>query len=76
MMSGASGGESDDAVSDTDGAALIEARCSTCHNTDRIYNADKDEAGWTDTVDRMIGYGAALDETERAAVLEYLVQNH
>lgn len=59
-----------------DGKQLIDSRCSMCHTTDQIYSADKDEAGWTATVDRMIGYGAALDDAERAAVIEYLVQNH
>lgn len=63
-------------AADYDGAALVEERCSTCHTTDRIYSADKDEAGWTATVDRMIGYGAQLNSAEREAVLQYLVENH
>lgn len=63
-------------AADYDGAALIEERCSVCHTTAQIYNADKDEAGWTATVDRMIGYGAQLNSAEREAVLQYLVGNH
>jgi len=55
-----------------DGAALVEERCTVCHTRDRIDNATKDEAGWTATVDRMIGYGAALDAAEREAVVAYL----
>lgn len=64
------------ASGDYDGAALIEERCSTCHTTAQIYSADKDDAGWAATVDRMIGYGAQLNSAEREAVLEYLIANH
>ncbi|GAB4449845.1 MAG: hypothetical protein Kow00120_20100 [Anaerolineae bacterium] len=55
-----------------DGAALVAERCTVCHTADRIDNASKDAAGWTATVDRMIGHGAQLDDAERAAVIEYL----
>lgn len=55
-----------------DGAALVAARCTTCHSADRINKASKDRAGWEATVDRMIGYGAQLNADERAAVLDYL----
>ena len=56
-----------------DGATLVETRCSLCHGTDQIYAADMDEEGWTNTVDRMIDYGAQLTETERQTVIDYLV---
>jgi predicted ester cyclase len=59
-----------------DGDALVSERCTVCHTRERIDNADKDEAGWTETVDRMIGYGAQLNEEERAAVIQYLVETH
>ena len=55
-----------------DGEALVMERCTVCHSADRINAATKDAAGWTATVDRMIGYGAQLNEAERAAVIEYL----
>jgi hypothetical protein len=42
---------------------------------DRI-DADKDEDGWTTTVDRMIGKGAQLSDDERAAVIAYLTDTH
>jgi hypothetical protein len=53
--------------------ALIKERCTVCHNTDRIYAAKKDEAGWTGTVDTMIGKGAKLNPAERQAVIVTLV---
>ncbi len=55
-----------------DGAALVAERCTVCHSAERIDAAQKDEAGWTETVDRMIANGAQLDEAERAAVISYL----
>ena len=55
-----------------DGAALVAERCTVCHSAERIDAAEKDEAGWTTTVDRMIANGAELNEAERAAVIEYL----
>jgi hypothetical protein len=52
---------------------LIKERCTVCHNTDRIYAAKHDEAGWTATVDKMIGKGAKLNVAERQAVIATLV---
>lgn len=68
--------ESDVDPATLDGNALIDERCTVCHTRDRIDQQDKDEEGWTATVDRMIGYGADLDEAERQAVISYLVETH
>lgn len=54
------------------GAELVETRCTVCHSSERINNASKDAEGWAATVDRMIGYGANLNDAEREAVIEYL----
>ena len=59
-----------------DGDALVNERCTVCHTRERIDAQDKDEAGWTATVDRMISYGADLDSAERQAVIDYLVATH
>lgn len=59
-----------------DGDALVSERCTVCHTRERIDNQDKDEAGWTETVDRMIGYGAQLNDAEREAVIQYLTETH
>ena len=66
MMSGLDSGSS------LDGNALVEVRCTVCHSRSRIDNAQKDQAGWTATVDRMIGHGAQLNPAERDAVIAYL----
>jgi cytochrome c5 len=59
-----------------DGEALVAERCTVCHSAERIDAADKDEAGWTTTVERMIGNGAVLTDEEKAAVIEYLTDTH
>ncbi len=61
-----------DDAADLDGEALVAERCTTCHSADRIDSAEKDEAEWTATVDRMIGYGTQLNDAEREAVIAYL----
>jgi len=66
----------EDAPMALDGNALVDERCTVCHTRERIDAADKDEAGWTETVDRMIGYGAQLNAEERQAVIDYLVSTH
>ncbi len=67
MMSGDMGGDMM-----VDGDAIIETSCTACHTRERIDNAEKDAAGWTDTVDRMIGYGVTLTDQERADLIAYL----
>ncbi|MCZ7543762.1 MAG: ABC transporter substrate-binding protein [Anaerolineae bacterium] len=64
------GGEEE--MMEHDGEALVAERCTVCHTIDRIEAAEKDEAGWTETVDLMIGNGAELNDAERAAVIDYL----
>ncbi|NLF79279.1 MAG: hypothetical protein GX573_26595 [Chloroflexi bacterium] len=54
------------------GEELVQTRCTVCHTRERIDNAEKTEAEWAATVDRMIGHGAVLNEAERAAVIAYL----
>jgi sugar lactone lactonase YvrE len=70
------GAEGEDMGAALDGETLVNERCTVCHTRERIDAQDKDEAGWTETVDRMIGHGAQLNEEERAAVIEYLVATH
>lgn len=67
------GGPCGDKCSNGPAEALIKERCTVCHNTDRIFAAKHDEAGWTATVDRMIGKGAKLNVAERQAVITTLV---
>lgn len=60
------------------GEALVNERCVQCHDLVRVnrVKATKDRAGWERTVDRMISKREGLlNVEERAAVLEYLIQD-
>ena len=54
---------------------LLEARCTVCHNLERVHKKKDNAEGWGKTVDRMRKKGANLDDAERAAVVSYLAEN-
>lgn len=56
--------------------ALIAERCTVCHEQAQVTAARKSEADWTETVDRMVGYGATLTPAERATVLHQLIRDN
>ena len=58
----------------SDPRALVLARCTVCHNVDRIAAAQHDQTGWSATVARMIGKGARLNSEEAKAVIDFLTQ--
>jgi cytochrome c5 len=53
-------------------ASLINTNCTVCHSADRIRAAEKDMAGWSSTVNRMIGKGAKLSPDEATLVIQFL----
>jgi hypothetical protein len=59
---------------DLDGQALVEERCTVCHNLQTITGTKKSADGWQSTVERMIGKGAQLDDAEQAVVVEHLTE--
>jgi mono/diheme cytochrome c family protein len=56
----------------SDGAALVQKRCTICHTIERIDTAKLDRSGWEETVNVMIDKGATLNDTERNTVIGYL----
>jgi mono/diheme cytochrome c family protein len=56
------------------GKALVEERCSVCHNLGRIKAAQKTQEEWKATVKRMLANGAKLNQAEQEAVIEYLAE--
>ncbi len=52
--------------------ALVDDACSKCHNTKRIYSANKTSAQWSSTLDLMIKRGAKIKPEEKDDVLRYL----
>jgi len=61
------------ATSDEEVKALIEERCSSCHNTNIIYNANFNESRWSDVMDQMIQKGAVLSDSEKTMLIDWLI---
>jgi uncharacterized membrane protein len=66
-------GDSSTTTGDDQTKALIEERCSSCHSTTIVYNANFDESRWSDVIDQMIQKGAVLSDSEKALVIEWLI---
>jgi cytochrome c5 len=59
-----------------DAASLLDERCSSCHPSSRVKTAQKSQAEWQQTVDRMIAKGAQLSDAEKAALVQYLADTY
>jgi outer membrane biosynthesis protein TonB len=59
-----------------DGAALLEERCTVCHGLDRTTSAQKTREEWEQTVARMVGKGAELNEEEQEILIAYLTETY
>jgi cytochrome c5 len=57
-----------------EGKALVEERCTQCHDLGRVEQAKKTEEEWKTTAERMVGKGAQLDEAEQEVVIQYLAE--
>jgi cytochrome c5 len=60
----------------SEGAALLETRCSVCHNANKPKAAKKTMEQWDQTVTRMIGKGAKLTEVEKKVLVEHLAATY
>ena len=54
------------------GAEVLRARCMSCHGSDLISSQKLNEAGWGREIDKMVRWGATVDEADRPALLGYL----
>jgi len=58
-------------------SALMQKRCSKCHNLDRVVGARKDARGWLATVSRMRSMpGAGISETEAQTIVSGLASQN
>jgi hypothetical protein len=53
-------------------AQVVQTKCTTCHNADRIKAADHDLAGWKAIIARMVDNGARLTPVEADAMARFL----
>jgi cytochrome c5 len=54
------------------GVEVVRAKCTACHATDLIASQRLSPQGWTRELDKMVRWGAALGDSERAALQQYL----
>lgn len=57
------------------GKSAVEAACFTCHSADLLVQQRLTEKQWTAALDKMIRWGAVVEEKDRAVMLAYLVKN-
>ena len=55
--------------------ALADQACLHCHSADMIRQQRLTEKQWTAEVNKMVGWGAAVPEDQRAALVAYLVEH-
>ena len=53
-------------------SAKVEAACYACHSADLIAQQRLTEKQWTAEVEKMMRWGAALQEKDKSAVIAYL----
>jgi hypothetical protein len=56
------------------GKALVEASCFPCHSADMLVQQRLTEKQWTAAVDKMIRWGAAVNEKDKSAMVAYLAK--
>jgi cytochrome c5 len=73
----ASGADAQQPKDGKDGEQILSASCdSSCHDSRPIHMSAKDEAGWKETIDRMLAQGATLSDEDRRLLIPYLVRTH
>ena len=58
-----------------EGKDLTERACSTCHEINLVTAERRSEQQWKAVVDDMVRRGAEASESEKQAILAYLVKN-
>ena len=58
-----------------EGKAIADSACLACHSADMVRQQRLSEKQWTASVNKMVGWGAEVPESQRAALIAYLVKN-
>src|SRR5688572_6997066 len=66
----------DAAAADAAGKALVEGACATCHGVDLITAKTSTREEWQGIVDRIKGYGTAIDDKQTGILMDYLVKHY
>ena len=65
----------DPSMEEVDVEALIIERVDGKHDVERIFGAVKTREEWSETLDRMIGYGAKITPEEKEMMIVWLLEN-
>jgi hypothetical protein len=57
------------------GRAEVEAACYACHSADLLVQQRLTEKQWTAAVEKMMRWGAPLEESKKSVVIAYLAKN-
>jgi hypothetical protein len=57
------------------GAELARERCVSCHEADLIVSQRLSRQGWTREVEKMIRWGAVVNDAEKEPLVDYLFSN-
>ena len=57
------------------GADVLKARCVSCHDSDIITSQKLSLAGWTNSVNKMVRWGATITPDEREVLQPWLAQH-
>lgn len=61
------------AMTDDEMIALITEKLDGNHDIDRVLNGDKTREEWVTTLDRMIDYGAQINDEEKTLIIDWLL---
>lgn len=57
------------------GKSQTEAACYACHSADVLVQQRLTPKQWTATVEKMMRWGAAVEEKDKQVVIDYLARN-
>jgi len=60
----------------TDGETVYQSACRVCHADDLVEQQRLSEAAWGRTVDKMVQWGARVENDRRASLLKYLAARY
>jgi cytochrome c5 len=58
------------------GKKIFEEKCLLCHEADLTEQQRLSRAGWTREVDKMIRWGAVVNDAEKEAIVSYLASRY
>lgn len=57
----------------SEGQKLLNERCTSCHDLNKVYNKKTDRSGWEKIINDMVRKGAKLNSSEKTILIDYLL---